>query len=312
MIAALRRIPVTERRAAILSIVTGVVLLGLKFFAYWVTGSSAVFSDAMESIVNVMASFVAVWALVIAHSPPDDEHPYGHGKIEFVSAGFEGGMILLAAVFIFISTLDAFLSGKVAPKELGTGLVVLGLATVLNGVVGVYLVRTGRTQKSITLEADGKHLLADALTSVAVLATLGFVKFTGWQWADPIMAIGIAVYIAVMGLRLLNASAAGLMDKQDVADEKLLRAILDAHAKPDGLIPTICGYHKLRHRHSGRFHWVDFHIVVPSRLDVAAGHATASAIEYEIERTLGEGNATAHVEPCPGETCEACARHALA
>ena len=308
MIAALLRIPKAERRAAALSLVTGVVLLAIKFFAYWLTGSAAVFSDAMESIVNVMASLVALYALAVAHRPPDKEHPYGHGKIEFVSAGFEGGMILLAAVFIAVSTLDTLLFRGLAHQELEAGLLLVTLATLINGGVGFYLIAIGRRQSSPTLVADGRHLLADAVTSVAVLAALGLVKLTNMPLADPIVALCIACYIGYTGLRLLRESAAGLMDEQDLADEDALESILRRHLPGGDERPTICSYHKLRHRHSGRYHWVDFHLVVPSAMSVAQGHAIASHIEYEMERTLGEGNASAHIEPCVTGTCSRCDR----
>jgi len=176
----------------------------------------------------------------------------------------------------------------------------------INAALGLYLVRSGRRLRSITLEADGRHLLTDAVTSAAVLAGLVAVKLTGWAYADPIAALVVAVYIIHTAWGLLRQSAAGLMDEQDVEDQKLLRGILDRHIGSTGNEPHICSYHKLRHRHSGRYHWVDFHIVVPSNWDIRHGHEVASAIEYEIEQALGEGNATAHVEPCADQACASC------
>lgn len=302
----LRHIPRPEFRAAVISITVGLLLLGIKFIAYWLTGSSAIFSDAVESIVNVLASIVALWALALAHLPADEKHPYGHGKVEFMSAGLEGGMILLAAVFIFVRTIDVLLFHQIEPTRIDLGLLLVVVATLINAGVGWLLVRTGRTQKSITLEADGHHLLTDAITSVAVLVALGVVKITGWELADPVMAILISFYIALMGVRLLRRAFGGLMDEQDLADEQSLVAILDSHVGDAGIEPRICSYHKLRHRHSGRYHWVDFHLVVPAHMDVAQGHAIASRIEYELEQNLGEGNATAHIEPCIQGTCGRC------
>jgi len=144
------------------------------------------------------------------------------------------------------------------------------------------------------------------------LAGLGAVKVLNWPAADPIAALCIAAYIAWMGIKLLKRSAAGLMDRQDVNDERLLRQLLDAHVGPEGKEPRICSYHKLRHRHSGRYHWVDFHIMVPSSLNVEQGHSIASAIEYEIEQALGEGNATAHIEPCKDSPCSLAERGKMA
>src|SRR4051812_5203830 len=303
MIAWLARVPRSEATAAMVSLVVGITLLSIKFIAYFLTGSAAIFSDALESIVNVAASAVALYALIVAHSPADKEHPYGHGKIEFLSAHFEGGMILLAAIAIAIKAIDMFF--KPAPvQQLGLGIVLIAAAMVINGGVGLTLIRVGKRQGSITLEADGHHLLSDAITSATALAALAMVKLFKWPLADPIAALVIAAYIGWMGIVLLRRSSAGLMDRQDMDDERLLRGILDAHIGPGGKEPRICSYHKLRHRHSGRYHWVDFHIMVPGSLDIDRGHAIASAIEYEIERALGEGNATAHIEPCEDKPCE--------
>jgi len=181
------------------------------------------------------------------------------------------------------------------------------VAMVVNGAMGVYLIRAGRRHNSLTLQADGHHLFSDAVTSAAAIVALLGVRLTGWAIVDPIVALLIAVYISVLGIRLMRAGAAGLMDQQDKDDEALLVRILDSHLVPDGKGPQICSYHKLRHRHSGRYHWVDFHMMVPPGLTIDQGHAIASSIEYEIEQALGEGNATAHVEPCVDAACARCA-----
>jgi len=274
--------------------------------AYFVTGSAAIFSDAMESIVNVAASSFALYALFYAHRPADREHPYGHGKIEFMSAGFEGGMVFVAALVIAFRAVEAIIR-RPTLEGFGLGLILMGVAMVVNGAMGVYLIRAGKKHKSLTLEADGHHLFSDAVTSAAAIVALVAVKLTGWTIIDPIFALLIAAYISVLGVRLMRAGAAGLMDQQDKDDEALLVRILDSHLVPDGKGPQICSYHKLRHRHSGRYHWVDFHMMVPPGLTIDQGHAIASSIEYEIEQALGEGNATAHVEPCVDAACARCA-----
>src|SRR6266850_578171 len=278
MIAWLGRVPRSEATAALLSLGVGIALLIIKFIAYFLTGSAAIFSDALESIVNVAASSVALYALVVAHSPADQDHPYGHGKIEFLSAHFEGGMILLAAIAIAIKSIEMFFQPQPV-QQLGAGIILIAAAMVINGGVGFALIRVGRRQGSMTLEADGHHLMSDAITSATALGALAVVKLMRWPLADPMAALLIAGYIGWMGILLL-------------------RRILDSHIGPGGKAPRICSYHKVRHRHSGRYHWVDFHIMVPPKLNVERGHAVASAIEYEIEQALGEGNATAHIEPC--------------
>jgi cation diffusion facilitator family transporter len=294
-----------ELRAAITSLIVGGALLAVKFTAYWLTGSAAIFSDALESIVNVLASALALYSVVLAHRPADPEHPYGHGKVEFMSAGFEGGMMLLAAIVIVFRAVEQLVRGA-SVQRIDSGLVLIVLAMGINGTMGWYLVSTGKRSGSIVLEADGSHLLTDALTSAGVLGALVVVKVTGWARADPIAALGVAAYVAFSAMRLLRRSAAGLMDEQDREDDRLLRQILDSHLGPAGREPRICSYHKLRHRHSGRFHWVDFHVMVPASWNVDQGHRVASSIEYEIEVALVEANATAHVEPCVAATCRNC------
>jgi cation diffusion facilitator family transporter len=304
----LKHVPRVEAIAAAASVAIALALLVVKFTAYYLTESAAIFSDALESIVNVVASIVAAYSLFLAHQPPDPQHPYGHGKVEFLSAGFEGGMILLAACVIAFRAVEEMIRGPSA-HQLDWGLLLIFLAGVVNGVAGLFLLILGRRRHSMTLIADGKHLLSDAITSAGVLVALLIMWFRPrWVWIDPIAALLVAAYIAYMGTHLLSESAAGLMDRQDAADEKLLREILDAHAGTSAARePRICSYHKLRHRHSGRYHWIDFHMMVPSDWDVARGHQVASAIEHEIEQALGEGNATAHVEPCRSAFCRTCA-----
>ena len=302
----LKHVPRVEAVAAGASILVALLLLAVKFAAYFMTESAAIFSDALESIVNVVASMVAAYSLFLAHQPPDEQHPYGHGKVEFLSAGFEGGMILLAACVIAFRAIEEMIRGPGA-HELDWGLVLIFLAGVVNGIAGLSLLILGRRRDSMTLTADGKHLLSDAITSIGVLVALLIMWFKpNWVWVDPIAALLVAAYIGYMGTHLLSESAAGLMDRQDASDERLLREILDAHTGARGREPRICSYHKLRHRHSGRYHWVDFHVVVPAGLTVSQGHVIASAIEHEIEQALREGNATAHVEPCAERECPSC------
>ena len=310
MFSRLKHIPKVEARAAVLSLGLGGILLGGKFVAYVMTGSAAVFADALESVVNVLTAGFALYALWLAHTPADKEHPYGHGKVEFLSAGFEGGMMLLAAAVMVVEGAEALRRGRpVQARLIGAALLVVAMAA--NGWLGIYLLQTGRRNKALSLEADGKHLLSDAITSVVALAALALVRLTGWKYADPLGAMLVAIYVARTGLLLLRRAAAGLMDEQEPADQILLENILDAHANPGKKQPRICSYHKLRHRHTGRYHWVDFHLVVPAWWDVALSHRVAGEIEYEIETALGEGDATAHVEPCINPECVSCREAAM-
>ncbi len=297
-----------ESRLVRASVVVGVLLLAIKFIAYGLTGSAVIFSDALESVVNVAAAIMAMWALSVAHRPADRTHPYGHGKAEFISAALEGGMILLAAVAAAVKAVDVLWRDNLGPPaRLDLGLWLMAVALVINGVMGTILLRVGRRNNSLALEADGRHLFADALTSAIAVAALIAVKWTGKSWLDPVAALVVTVWIVLTGIGLIRRSVAGLMDETDVADDVLLRQILDKHIGTGAVEPIICGYHKLRHRHSGRYHWVDFHIKVPRTWGIDTAHEVASKIEFELETALGEGNATAHIEPCEHEHCTQCA-----
>jgi cation diffusion facilitator family transporter len=303
----LQYVPRIEARSVFASLTAAICLLALKFLAYFLTNSSAIFSDAMETIANVAGAGFALYALHTAHRPADSDHPYGHGKIEFISAGFEGSMILTAALVAALGAITAILHhADVKSQEIGVGLVLMVIALAVNSSVGIVLTRVGRRADSAALMADGKHLLSDVVTSVAAIIGLIIVRLTNWKYADPIAALVVAGYIGRTGATLMRGAVSGLMDEQDEHDEALLRSILDAHVGPAGREPHVCSYHKLRHRHSGRYHWVDFHLVVPQLWNVQHGHDVASEIEGEIESALGVGNATAHVEPCNEAACPLC------
>ena len=217
-------------------------------------------------------------------------------------------MILLAAAVSAAKAVDALLRHAPAPRggRVAVGLALMGIATAANAAVGLYLIRLGRRRRALVLEADGWHLISDVVTSGAAVAALIAVRYTGHGWIDPAIALGVSAWIAWTGVGLVRRSAAGLMDEQDASDQALIHGILDAHCGPAGRHPQVCSYHKLRHRHSGRYHWVDFHLVLPGTWDIETGHRVASAIEYEIEQALTEGNATAHIEPCPAADCGGC------
>ena len=298
----------------LLAVGVGVVLMAVKFTAYWLTGSAAVFTDAAESIVNVAASGFAAYALVYAHRPPDPTHPYGHGKIEFLSALFEGGMISAASLVAVARAGEALWRGPQV-ERLDLGMLLVAVAGAANGAVGLALLRLGRRRGSLTLEADGRHLLTDAVTSGLLLAALVAVWRTGWAWLDPLAAFGLAGYLGWEGVGLVRRASRGLLDTLDPEDDATLSRILDAHVGPRAREPRVCGYHALRHRHVGRDHWVDFHLVVPHGWNVARGHEAATAIEIELQEALGHSDpatpgsarATAHVEPCRDEQCPRCA-----
>lgn len=288
-------------RAAVLSLVVGVVLLGAKFLAYTLTDSSAVLSDALESIVNVIAAVFALGGLVFAGKPADRNHPYGHGKIEFFTAGFEGGLIAFAAVMIFVECVDGLLHG-VTLRNLDTGLLIVVGAGVGNLLLGLYLVRTGRRYHSLALEADGKHVLSDAWTSAGIVVGLLLVRFTGIGWLDPVVAALVAVQLLVTGVKLVRYAAGGLLDEEDTPLLGRLVTSLDTRMK-GGVI----GIHNLRAIRAGRFHHVEAHIVVPEFWDVKTAHDITERVATETIAELGiQGQIQFHADPCRKAWCAGC------
>ncbi len=295
-----------ERRAAWIAVIMAVLLTAAKVIAWRLTGSSVIFSDALEGLVNVIASLVALWAIRHAHRPADRTHPYGHGRFELLSAALEGGMIALAAVVIVWRSVEVLVRGEIVLQAIDAGLLLLVVTVAANGGVGAWLLRLGRRGGSPALVADGKHLLSDAVTTLAAIAALGAVRLTGWTWLDPVSAIVVGTMIGVMGVRVLRRALGDLVDEQDPRDAEEIERILEAHRGPQGRPPRICSWHALRVRHVGRDHWAEFHMMVPPATDVRTAHAAASAIEHEIEGVLGPGDATAHIEPCEDPACRNC------
>src|SRR5215471_2981452 len=207
-----------------MSLIVASVLLAAKYQAYRMTGSAAVLSDALESIVNVVAAVFALGGLVFAGRPADRNHPYGHGKIEFFSAAFEGGLIAFASVLVVYGALRSLIRGPEV-RQIGVGILIVLASALVNLVLGVYLLRTGRRHRSLTLAADGQHVLADVWTSGGIVLGLGLVNLTGWAWLDPVVALLVALWLMWTGFGLVRHAAGGLLDEEDPA---LLRRVLAA------------------------------------------------------------------------------------
>ena len=298
-----------ERKATRIAVVVAVALLLIKLAAYRATGSTAVFSDAMESLVNVVASLLAVWSVWMAHRPADRTHPYGHGKAEFVSAAIEGGLVVAAAGAVAVKCVNDFGAPEQPLQNIDWGLLLLASTVLVNGVVGGWLLHLGKSGGSAALEADGIHLLSDAWTSGGAIISLILVRSTGMQWIDPVIALLMAVWLVWCGWRVVRRSLGNLMDEQDLGDLDRVQKLLDQHCRDGGTVPRVCSFHKVRSRHSGREHWVDFHVQLPASTDLHTAHELATQLEDEIERTLG-GTATAHAEPCKDPACTNCHRAA--
>ena len=280
------------QRVAWIALVGAIVIMAMKFAVFAMTRSAAVLSDAMESVVNIAAAAMATFSTWYAARPADREHPYGHGNIEFISVGVEGTMIAVAGLVIIAESARRLWLG-LAPEQLDAGMIGLGVINVLLFGLAMYIRRRAAAIDSPSLIADGNHLLVDCLTTLAIIASLGAVYMTGWVWLDPAAGIIMAMVIVYAGCRLIRRSLAGLMDESDLAEHDMIEQLLDARVAGGDIL----SYHKLRHRHVGTFHWVDLHIQLPADMTVAAAHERASAIEYEIEQSLGQANATAHIEP---------------
>lgn len=279
-------------RFAWLSIAAAVVTIGLKTGAYFVTGSVSLLSDALESLVNLAAAVVALLMLSVAARPPDADHAYGHSKAEYFSSGVEGGLILLAAGSIAITAVGRLLDPRPI-EQLGLGLTISVIASVINLVVARVLLQAGRHYHSITLEADAQHLMTDVWTSVGVLMGVVAVNLTGWQRLDPIIALVVAAHILWTGVQLIRRSALGLLDTAlPAAERDRVVAILDGFARREGV-----AYHALRTRQAGARRFVSVHILVPGSWTVQRGHNLLERIEREVRATFANTTIFTHLEP---------------
>ena len=274
-----------------LSIAAAVATITLKLTAWALTGSVGLLSDAAESVVNLVAAVVAMAALRWSVKPADEDHAYGHAKAEYFSAGVEGALILIAAAGIAITAVGRLLHPQ--PLEsVGIGLAVSAIASVINLGVGLLLLRTGRRERSIVLEADGKHLLTDVWTSVGVIIGVAGVALTGWDRLDPIVALAVAANILVAGGGLLRRSASGLMDR--ALEEPDLEAIQDVlgEFERDGV-----RFHALRTRQAGSRRFVSVHVLVPGAWTVQQGHDLVEQVEARLCKRLPGASVFTHLEP---------------
>lgn len=277
-------------RFAWLSIAAAVLTIALKTGAYLLTGSVGLLSDALESSVNLVGALVGLAMLTIAARPADEEHAYGHGKAEYFSSGVTGTLILVAAVSIGAAAVQRLLAPRPL-EQLGVGLVMSVVAALVNLGVALVLLRAGRRHRSVTLEADARHLLTDVWTSVGVVVGVGAVAITGWQKLDPIVALAVAANIVWTGVRIVRTSALGLMDTALPPDSQdTIQRILEAH-RQDGV-----EYHALRTRRSGARQFVSLHVIVPGTWTVARGHQLVELIESDLCRGLQNATVLTHLE----------------
>ncbi|MBM4274977.1 MAG: cation transporter [Deltaproteobacteria bacterium] len=291
-------------RAALAALLVGAALMAGKFYAYWLTQSAAILSDALESIINVVAAAFALGSVLIAAKSPDPSHPYGHGKIEFFSAGFEGALIILAAAGIFHQGWAQFFRPHPLPHLEGGALIVAGVSLV-NLALGLSLIRVGRRTQSLTLVADGKHLLTDVYTSVGVVGGLALVWATGWNWVDGAVAFLVGVNILVTGVKLVRQAIVGLMD---TSDPDLLAEIskLLAQRRKDIWIDI----HRLRARRAGSRILLDFHLILPRDMTITESHQEVKELEGILnDHFQSQADILIHVDPCEDPECPVCAHY---
>jgi cation diffusion facilitator family transporter len=288
-------------RAGWLALVGGAAICAGKFVVAGATGSTAVYSDALESIVNVAAAGLLLYTLVVASRPADRDHPYGHGKVEFFSAGVEGALIAVAALLILFEAVTELIRG---PEIRRLDVAIVGSAglAVGNALLGGYLVRTGHRSGSDALVADGRHVLADVVTTVGVIAGLGLVAWTGLAVLDPLVAIAVALWILRTGYGLLRSAIGGLMDE---ADESLLEPICESLEANRG--PEWIDVHSLRSFRSGAVHHIDLHLSVPRYLDADRLHEIDADVGAAVRAATGRaGSVIVHFDPCRPRMCAAC------
>lgn len=279
------------RLLATASIAVALVVMGIKYLAYVVTGSVALYSDALESVVNVVAACAALFAVWMSSKPPDREHPYGHHKAELLSAVLEGALIIVAAVLIVREAAEAFLTPR-AINDPVQGLLINGVATVLNAGWSAFLINRGRAWRSPAIEADGWHVMTDVWTSVGVLGGIVLATVTGWTVLDPLLALAVAANILYAGYRIVGRSVSGLLD--EAAPEEMqarIRGAIAAHG--DGAIEA----HDIRTRHAGRATFIEFHLVVPGDMSVDEAHDICDRLEAALEAEIEGSDVIIHIEP---------------
>jgi cation diffusion facilitator family transporter len=299
------RAPIADRatrlRAGTVSVFAAIVIFVVKFVAYQLTGSTAILSDALESVVNIVAATFTLVSLAIASMPADESHPYGHGKVEFLASGFEGGAIAFAALVIVYQAVQAILFGREV-ADLDAGLALVVAAGLANLALGYFLLATGRRTSSPAIVADGHHVLSDFWTSAGVVVGLVLVRISGWQILDPLVAAAVGANLAIVGGRLLRRAVGGLLDESDPALLKKLTDVVQTVRTP-----AIIAIHRMRSFRSGGVAHVDAHVVVPRFWSVSQAHDLSDEFEIEVTRGIEQdAECIFHLDPCRAAYCSNC------
>lgn len=282
-------------------LIVGLVLMSVKFLAWWLTGSVAILTDALESIINVVAGSFALISVYYAAQPRDEDHPYGHGKIEYLSAGFEGGLIFIAGLSIIIKAIYGFF----LPKELHAldiGIYLSAGAGLVNLILGRYLLKRGKTLHSMILIADGKHLLSDTLSSAGLIAGLAVIYFTGYYWLDNVLSILFGAFILYTGFKLARQSMSDLLDQADYEKLDQLMGIFNKHRRPRWI-----DIHNLRVLKYGSQLHIDAHLTLPWYLTLEQAHDEVLALQQIIKENMeGDIEFFIHADPCLHISCPVC------
>jgi cation diffusion facilitator family transporter len=287
-----------KKKLIILSFLVSIILMLTKFVAYYLTGSNAILTDALESIINVMASGFAFYSIYLSAQPKDKNHPYGHGKIEYFSAGFEGALIFLAGLFIIYQSVQNLITPHPI-QDLPVGIVLIAITGIVNGALGYFLKTRGNNLHSITLVADGKHLIVDSLSSLILAAGIGLIYFTNLIIIDSLLSLSFAFLILYNGYKLIRRSVAGLMDEADAETLSELARVLNENKSPNWI-----DIHNLRVQKYGADLHIDCHLTLPYYLDLKTVHDEVHQLEDVVkEQFAGNVEVFVHVDPCLPEDC---------
>ncbi|MBB6109634.1 cation diffusion facilitator family transporter [Mucilaginibacter lappiensis] len=290
-----------QKKIILISLITGIVLMLAKFGAYFLTASNFVLTDAAESIVNVIASAFAFFSIYLSSQPRDENHPYGHGKVEFFSVFIEGSLIGIAGVIIIIkSTYSLFYPNAI--HDLLVGAAIIGATGLINGALGYYMIKKGKSLRSITLDADGRHLIADMVTSIGLVAGLILIRFTGILWLDSALSILVALYIIYSAYKLIRKSVAGLMDEADFQVVTDIINVLSEKRRESWI-----DVHNLRAQKYGNELHIDCHMTLPNYFDLNHVHAEVSLVDKMINKEVGiKTELFIHSDPCVPDCCHYC------
>ncbi|MGB5848066.1 MAG: cation diffusion facilitator family transporter, partial [Ignavibacteriaceae bacterium] len=289
-----------KRKAALISLILSAILFLGKLVAYFITGSAAIFSDASESVVNIFATSMALYSIILSSKPADESHLYGHGNIEFFSAGIEGVLIFLAAIIIIYHAITDLLKGPEL-ESLNIGVIIIAVTGGINFALGYYLIKTGKKTDSLTLIADGKHILTDSVTSVGVVIGIILVMITDIVILDPIVAIIVALNIIVTGYKLIRVSIGGLMIETDPELLQKISTILSEMKKEYWI-----DVHELRYWRSGDRLFIDFHLILPYYFTIEQTHKEEKDIDVKLQKVFINSQIKIHFDYCRTELCRFC------